>query len=108
MRDTASESLSKWTNSDQGSRIGARDDLRRLDLEAVMLCLFGEHLDSISGPEQPVVKALDDVRLECMLHPNQPGLLKWLQYQRKLDKGSQTLRRFAAEAVANRRSQPSP
>jgi len=83
MRDTASESLSKWTNSDQGSRI---------DID----------------PEQPVVKALDDVLLECMLHPNQPGLLKWLQYQRKLDNGSQTLRRFAAEAVANRRSQPSP
>ncbi len=43
-----------------------------------------------------------------MLHPNQPGLLKWLQYQRKLDNGSQTLRKFAAEAVAIRRSQPSP
>lgn len=43
-----------------------------------------------------------------MLRPNRPGLLKWLQYRRKLDNGSQTLRKFAAEAVVNRRSQPSP
>lgn len=108
MRESASKLVSKWTSSDEGLRTEARDDLRRLNLEAVMLCLFDERLDCISGPELPVMNALDDVPQECMLRPNRPRLLNWLFYQRSFDSGTQTLRKFAAEVVAKRKSQPDP
>lgn len=104
MRDAASTLISKWTESSQGLRTEARDDLRRLNLEAAMLCLFDQRLDCISGPEPPVLKALDDVPFECMQRPNRPKALNWL-LRGRLDGGTQVLRDFAAEVVAKRKSE---
>ncbi|KAK4694135.1 hypothetical protein P7C71_g3401, partial [Lecanoromycetidae sp. Uapishka_2] len=108
MRESASKLVAKWASSGEGLRIEAREDLRRLNLEAVMLCLFDERLDCLSGPELPVMNALDNVPQECMLRPNRPRLLNWLFYQRSFNSGIETMRKFAADVVAKRRSQPDP
>ena len=107
MRDAASDLVSKWTSSEKGLRTEARDDLRRLNLEAVMLCLFDQKVNYIKNPPKSTIQALDDVPFECMQRPNRPRLLNWW-YWSKFDGGTQTLRNFAVEVVANRRSKPNP
>ena len=106
-RDTASHLVSEWTKSSKGLRIEARDDLRRLNLETLMTCFFHQSLDCIAGPLPPVLKALDEITHECMLRPNRPRILNWLLYQRKFNSDTQIMRKFAADVIAKRRSQPS-
>lgn len=108
MQETASELVTKWTSSDDGLRINVIDDLSRLNLEATTLCQFGEHLNCLDGPAPPVIKAMDDSTFESMQRPNRPRLLTWLLYQKKYDTDIKTMRDFAREIIAKRRSRSDP
>ena len=106
LREIGSELVSKWTSSTAGQLIDVLDDLRRLNLEAATLCFFGQRLGCLSGPAPPVIKAMDEATFESMQRPNRPKLLTWLLYRRKYDADIKTMRDFAADVVAKRKSSP--
>ena len=107
MCDTASDLVSKWTGSGKGLRTEARDDLRRLNIDAATLCLFDERTKCMTGTPPPALQALDDVPFECMQRPNRPKLLNWM-YSGRFNRDTQYLRKFAAEIVAKRKSKSNP
>lgn len=106
MRDTAAQMTAKWAKASVA--VNVTDELRRLNLKAAMVCLFGQDIDCLEGPEPPMIQAMDEAALESMKRPNRPRLLNWLLYQRKFDRETQTMRDFAAKVVAKRREDNDP
>lgn len=101
------ELMTKWHGLDPENRIRPLDDLNRLNVEATVLTLFGKKLNSLTGPEHPLLRAMEDSTSEAMKRPNRPRLLNWLVYGGKLKKATRTMRTFAAELVKDRQEHPS-
>ncbi|KAI2620570.1 bifunctional P-450:NADPH-P450 reductase [Hypoxylon sp. NC1633] len=107
MRDCALELLEKWKGlgrNDGG--VSAIGELNRLNLEATTRTLFGKKLDCLSGPEHPMLKAMEDSTSEAMKRPTRPGFLNWLIYGGKLSSATKTMRTYAQELVGHRKANP--
>lgn len=98
----AEELVAKWQGLNAEHRIKPLDDLNRLNLEATTLTLFGKKLNSINGPEHPMIQAMEDSTSEAIKRPTRPKLLNWLVHGGKLKKATKTMRAFAAELVKDR------
>lgn len=105
MRDTASELLALWKAST--GLVCPWCDLARLDLETVTLSMFGKKLNGLSGPEHPMIKAMEDSTAEAMRRPTRPGLVNWLLYRGKFNSAIKTMRAYAADVVRHRKEHPS-
>ena len=101
------ELIAKWHGLDPENRIRPLDDLNRLNIETNTLTLFGKKLNSLTGPEHPMIKAMEDSTSEAMKRPNRPKLLNWLVHGGKFKKATKTMRTFAAELVKDRQEHPS-
>ncbi len=101
------ELFTKWRGLDPETPFRALDDLNRLNVEATTLTLFGKQLNSLSGPEHPIIRAMEDATSEAMKRPNRPKLLNWLVHGSKFKKATKALRDFAAELVKDRKENPS-
>ncbi|KAJ4286354.1 hypothetical protein N0V88_008060 [Collariella sp. IMI 366227] len=99
--------IAKWDNLGPTTKIRPLDDLQRLNLETIVLSLFGKRLNCLNGPEHPMLQAMEDSTSEAMKRPNRPKLLNWLVHGGKFKKGMRTMRTFAAELVKNRQEHPS-
>ncbi|KAG5302133.1 bifunctional P-450:NADPH-P450 reductase [Histoplasma ohiense] len=107
MVECAATLVSRWT-SDPGQRIDVTSDLQRSDLQSVLACYFNQSANYFGGPEPSMIAAMQNSTLEAMKRPNRPKLLTRLLYQRKFDKDIRTMRSFAAEIIANRKSESAP
>ena len=103
MRDSALKLVTKWTTSK--SPVDITDDLRRLNIQAAVLTLFGQDFDFLDGPEPPIITAMDGVTSEAVKRPSRPKLVNKLFYQRIFDKDNKTMRDFAATIIAKRATQ---
>ncbi|UNI22871.1 hypothetical protein JDV02_008717 [Purpureocillium takamizusanense] len=110
MRDTAYELFDVWKA--QGEDVGGRSsvspfkDLSRLNLEATTFTLFGVRLNCLSGPEHPMLKAMEDSTAEAVMRPTRPGILNTLLYRGKWKSSIKALRAYAADVVKYRKEHP--
>ncbi|OAX85117.1 hypothetical protein ACJ72_00489 [Emergomyces africanus] len=107
MNECAANLVSRWT-SEPGLRVDVTGDLQRSDLQSVLACYFSQSANYFGGPEPSVLGAMNSSTLEAMKRPNRPKLLTRIFYQRKFDKDIKTMRAFAAEIIANRKSELTP
>ncbi|OLN97923.1 Bifunctional P-450:NADPH-P450 reductase 1 [Colletotrichum chlorophyti] len=107
MVSTTNELLQKWRGLGDNAEVSAIGELNRLNLEATTLVLYGKKLDCLAGPEHPMLQAMEDSTSEAMKRPNRPGFLNWLVYGSKFKKATAEMRKYAAEMVENRQTNPS-
>ena len=105
MQNSIEDLVKKWRSSTKGKRVDVLSGLKRVTLQAVMLCFFDQQRDCLSGEEPPMIKAMDAATLEAMKRPTRPKMLNWLIYQRQFDRDTKTMRDFAAEVVKKRKAQ---
>lgn len=103
MRDSAAKLVTKWKTPH--SEVSITDDLRRLNVQAAVLCLFGQDIICLDGPEPPVIAAMERATAEAVKRPTRPKLLNKHLYQRMFDNDTKIMRDFAASVVAKRESQ---
>jgi len=103
VRDCAFELAAKWGAFSGGSAISAIDELNRLDLETTTLCFYGRKLNGLTGPEPPMIKAMDGATSEAIKRPTRPKLLNWLFYQTKFERNSKVMRQYGAECLEHRK-----
>ncbi|KAI0801600.1 cytochrome P450 [Xylaria sp. FL0064] len=106
MRDITSELLEQWKGLGVNNKIEPLGDLNRLNLEITTATLFGKRLNGLSGPEHPVLQAMEDATSEAIKRPTRPGILNWLFYGGKLKSATKTLRSWATELVQYRKDNP--
>ncbi|KAG7284584.1 hypothetical protein NEMBOFW57_010962 [Staphylotrichum longicolle] len=100
------ELITKWHGLDPENRIRPLDDLNRLNVEATVLTLFGKKLNSLTGPEHPLLRAMEDSTSEAMKRRiGQSCSLAGVRWQAQ--EGDKTMRTFAAELVKDRQEHPS-
>ncbi|KAK0724061.1 cytochrome P450 [Lasiosphaeris hirsuta] len=100
------ELIAQWKSLGAKNTITPLSDLNRLNLEATTLTMFGKKLNGLTGPEPPMIQAMEDSTSEAMRRPNRPKLLNLLIYGGKLKKATKTMRAFAADLVAHRTANP--
>ena len=106
MRDITNELIGKWQGLGPSNKIAPVGELNRLNLEATTATLFGKRLNCLTGPEHPVLKAMEDATSEAIQRPTRPGILNWLFYGGKFKSATKTLRAWAAELVQYRKDNP--
>lgn len=106
IRDCAFELTEKWKTSCSGKSLSAIGELNRLDLETTTLCFYGRKLNGLTGPEPPMIKAMDGATGEAIKRPTRPKFLNSLVYQSKFYKDSATMRQYAAECLKYRQDNP--
>ena len=106
VRDCASELTAKWRGLSDGSPVSALGELNRLDIESTTLCFYGRKLNNITGPESPMIKAMNDSTAEAIKRPTRPKLVNSLFYQSKFEKASKAMRKYAAECLEHRKANP--
>lgn len=107
VRDCAAELISKWRGlSGSDSTVSAINELNRLDIESTTLCFYGRKLNGLTGPEAPMIKAMDGATGEAVMRPTRPKIFNWLFYQSTFNKHTKALRQFAAECVEYRKANP--
>ena len=106
VRDCASELTAKWRGLSGGSPVSAIGELNRLDIETTTLCFYGRKLNNITGPESPMIKAMNDSTSEAIKRPTRPKFVNSLFYQSKFEKASKAMRKYAAECLEYRRANP--
>ena len=104
VRDTALELTAKWR--DVSSPVSAIDELNRLDLETTTLCFYGKKLNGLTGPEHPMIKAMDGATSEAVKRPTRLKPINWLFHQSKFKKDTKTMRDYAAECLSYRKAHP--
>ncbi|POR32191.1 Bifunctional P450/NADPH-P450 reductase [Tolypocladium paradoxum] len=104
MRDTATELFDLWKKSNKP--VSPFKDLSRLNLEAVTLIMYGKRLDSLGGPEHPMLKAMEDSTAEAIMRPTRPSVVNWLVYRKKFKSAIKTMRTHAADLVKYRKEHP--
>lgn len=105
MNELTTELIAKWKRLDNKT-ITPISELNRLNLEATTLTLFGKRLNCLSGPEHPMLKAMEDSTSEAMKRPNRPGFLNWLLYGKKFKSATAAMRAYAADLVQYRKDNP--
>jgi cytochrome P450 len=106
VRDCATELATKWRALSGDSRVSAIGELNRLDLETTTLCFFGRKLNGLTGPEPPMIKAMNGATSEAMKRPTRPKFVNWLFYGSKFEKDCKTMRQYAAECLQHRKANP--
>lgn len=106
VRDCASELTAKWRGGSGDSPVSAIGDLNRLDIETTTFCFYGRRLNGLTGPEPPIIKAMDGATSEAIKRPTRPGLLNKLFYQSKFAKDTKALRKYATECLEYRKANP--
>ncbi|KAL8701646.1 MAG: hypothetical protein Q9201_004803 [Fulgogasparrea decipioides] len=106
IRDCASELTAKWRDVNPNSPVSAIGELNRLDIETTTLCFYGRRLHGLTGPEPPMIKAMDGATGEAMKRPNRPKLLNWLLHQSRFEKDCKVMRQYAAECLEYRKTHP--
>ena len=104
IRDCALDLTANWRKA--SNPISAIDELNRLDLETTTLCFYGKKLNGLTGPEHPVIKAMDGATSEAVKRPTRPKLVNWLFHQSKFKKDTKTMRDYAAECLSHRKAHP--
>ncbi|KAK5653671.1 hypothetical protein OQA88_8701 [Cercophora sp. LCS_1] len=100
------ELVSIWKGLGDKNKIKPLSDLNRLNLEATTLTLFGKKLNGLTGPESPMLKAMEDSTSEAMKRPSRPKLLSSLVYGSKWKKSIKTMRSWSQELVDYRKENP--
>jgi cytochrome P450 len=72
------------------------------------LCLFGQDIGCLEGPESSMIQAMDDATLESLKRPNRPKFVTWLLFQGKFAKETKTMCDLAANIVAKTREDKDP
>ncbi|KAI3334460.1 cytochrome P450 [Ustulina deusta] len=106
IRDITTELLEKWKGLGVNNKIAPLGDLNRLNLEATTATLLGKRLNCLTGPDHPVLKAMEDATSESIKRPTRPGILNWLFYGGKFKSATKTLRSYGAELVQYRKDNP--
>ncbi|RKU45132.1 hypothetical protein DL546_004304 [Coniochaeta pulveracea] len=106
MRDVTTELIGKWKGLVGDDKVLLMDELNRLNLEVTTLTLYGMRLNGLSGPEHPMIKAMEDSTSEAMKRPTRPAILNWLVYGGKFKQGAAAMRKYAAEVVDYRKTHP--
>ncbi|KAI0390721.1 cytochrome P450 [Xylariaceae sp. FL0594] len=107
MRDCTKELLTIWKGLESKNKeINPLSDLHRLNLEAITLTLFGKKLNGLTGPEHPMIQAMEDATSESMKRPTRPGILNTLIYSGKMKSATRAMRNFGAEMVQYRKENP--
>lgn len=106
VRDCAYELTAKWRGLSGGSSVSALGELNRLDLETTTLCFYGRKLNNITGPESPMIKAMNDSTAEAIKRPTRPKFVNSLFYQSKFEKASKAMRKYAGECLEHRKANP--
>lgn len=106
MKDTAAAVVEKWRGTPKGVKVDLVQDLKRVTLQAVMLCFFDQKENCLEGKEPPMIKAMDGATLEAMKRPTRPKALNWL-LRRQFDTDVKTMRDFGAEVLKKRRAESS-
>ena len=106
VRDCASELTAKWRALSGNSPVSAIGELNRLDLETTTLCFFGRKLNGLTGPESPMISAMNGATSEAIKRPTRPKLVNWLFYQSKFERDTKAMRKYAAECLEYRKAHP--
>ena len=106
VRDCAAELTAKWRALSGDTRVSAIGELNRLDMETTTLCFYGRKLNALTGPEPPMIKAMDGATSEAMKRPTRPKIMNWLFYESKFDKDTKAMRQYAAECLEYRKENP--
>ena len=106
VRDCAYELTAKWRSLSDGSPVSAIGELNRLDIETTTLCFYGRKLNNLTGPESPMIKAMNDSTSEAIKRPTRPKFVNSLFYQSKFEKASKAMRKYAAECLEYRKANP--
>ena len=106
VRDGASELTAKWRASTDGSPVSAIGELNRLDLETTTLCFYGKKLNGLTGPEPPMIKAMDGATSEAIKRPTRPSFVNRLFYRSKFQNDTKAMRKYAAECLEYRKANP--
>lgn len=104
MRDIAAELLAVWKEA--RAPVEPFADLSRLGLETTTFTLGGLRLGCLTGPEHPMLRAMEDATAEAVLRPTRPALVNWLLHRGKWRAAIATLRAYAADVVRHRRANP--
>ena len=106
VRDLAVELTAKWRDLGSHPTVSAIGELNRLDLETTTLCFYGKRLHGLTGPEPPMIRAMDRATGEAMKRPTRPKLLNWLLYQSRYEQDCKTMRQYASECLQYRKDNP--
>ncbi|KAI9151542.1 Bifunctional cytochrome P450/NADPH--P450 reductase [Paramyrothecium foliicola] len=106
MRDTTAELINIWKGLGDNNKREVLGDLNRLNLEATTLSLYGNKLNCLTGPEHPMIKAMEDSTSEAVKRPTRPGILNWLLHGGKFKSSVREMRKYAAEMVDYRKANP--
>ena len=105
VRDCAYELTAKW-RALSGTPVSAVGELNRLDIETTTLCFYGRRLNNITGPESPMIKAMNDSTSEAIKRPTRPKFVNSLFYQSKFEKACKAMRKYGAECLEHRKANP--
>lgn len=107
VRDCASELTAKWRRAETSNfPVSAIGELNRLDLETTTLCFYGRKLNGLTGPEPPMIGAMNGATSEAIKRPTRPKIVNWLFYQTKFEKDTKAMRQYAAECLQHRKANP--
>ena len=106
VRDCASELTAKWRASSGGSPVSIFGELNRLDIETTTLCFYGRKLNALTGPEPPMIKAMDGATSEAIKRPTRPGFVNRLFYKSKFQNDTKAMRQYGAECLEYRKANP--
>lgn len=107
VRDCTSELTANWRGlNDANSTVSAIGQLNRLDIETTTLCFYGRKLNGLTGPESPMIKAMNGATAEAVKRPTRPKIVNWLFYQSSFVRDSKAMRQYGAECVEYRKANP--
>jgi cytochrome P450 len=108
MRDATAELVEKWARlaAAGAATVSAIGELNRLNLETTTLTLYGKKLNCLTGPDHPMLRAMEDSTSEAMKRPTRPGLLNSLVFGTKFKTATKMMRAYAADIVAHRKANP--
>ena len=106
LRNCVNELSAKWRTLNGDFPVSAIGELNRLDIESTTLCFYGRKLNNITGPESPMIKAMDEATGEAIKRPTRPRFVNWLFYQTKFYRSSAAMRKYAAECLEYRKANP--
>lgn len=111
MRGTAQEMIEGWKKASAAgagaqSELSPFEQLGRLNLEATTLALYGQKLNGLTGPEHPMLQAMENSTAEAVMRPTRLSFINTLLYGRKFKRAINTMREYAAEVVKHRKDNP--